>query len=71
MQQIFQQQQQIASQNYTSAQNDSVELDAEIVALNALTTVQDLSLESQENASESSCNDPEGKTLPFISSRGF
>lgn len=62
MQQIFQQQQQIASQHYTSAQNDSVELDAEIVALNALTTVQDLSLEGQENASESSCNDPEGKT---------
>lgn len=59
MQQIFQQQ--IISQNY-SAQNEDVlqEIDAEIVALNALTTVQDLALEGQENASESSCNDHEG-----------
>jgi len=60
MQQIFQQQ--IMSQNYNNAQNEGEpqEIDAEIVALNALTTVQDLSLEGQENASESSCNDHEG-----------
>lgn len=59
MQQIFQQQ--IMSQNYNNAQNEGEpqEIDAEIVALNALTTVQDLSLEGQENVSESSCNDHE------------
>ena len=60
MQQIFQQQ--IMSQNYNNAQNEGEpqEIDAEIVALNALTTVQDLSLEGQENVSESSCNYHEG-----------
>ena len=59
MQQIFQQQ--VVSQN--NAQNDvsqDLHLDVEVVALNVLTNVQELSLEGQENVSESSCNEHDG-----------